>query len=472
MNKRNLFKKNNKVLLFIIFIVFLYGMGAFSKFYVAKPLNIILISIDTLRADHMGIYGYKRETTPNMDAFAKESILFMNAYSQASWTPPSLASILSGIYPNEHGVGDWNNIANPKVKFLMDRLPKNSYNSAFITNHPSLFLENLGFTKGYDRKIIYKNNYERADKVTKSAIKFLQQVVGAKKPFILWVHYFDPHEPFEPSEPFCSNFIQKYKNEIPYETTSICEIESYYGLNCISPYIIRESNTNVNYYSLLYDAEIAEVDFSIGQLIEQIKKLKLMNNTIIVITSDHGEIIKRCNVLNDKCVYLSHGTFLFNELIHVPLILHIPNQNKSIIVNDNVATIDILPTLSYLNKDISKEGYNGVSLLPINEINKLRKIYSYEIRLKWIASLYKRWEFIKYDNFSEFYKINNSDDELINFPNFYEPIPSKICKILENSMDERDSVKFSKQGELDEELVDKLNSLGYISNIKQYFDKK
>lgn len=464
--------KNKMVILVIIFFIFLFALGAFSKFYAAKPLNIILISIDTLRADHMGIYGYKRETTPNIDAFARENILFMNAYSQASWTPPSLASILSGVYPNEHGVGDWNNIANPKVKYLMDRLPKNVYNSAFITNHPSLFIEELGFTKGYDRRIIYKNDNERADKVTRSAIKFLQQVVGAKKPFVLWVHYFDPHEPFDPSEPFRSNFIQKYQNEITYESAPICEIESYYGLDCISPYIIRKNNTNVNYYSLLYDAEIAEVDFSIGQLIKLIKKLKLMDNTIIVITSDHGEIIKRCNVLQDKCVYLSHGTFLFNELIHVPLILHIPNQNKGIIVNENVATIDILPTLSYLNKDISKEGYNGVSLLPIKEINKYRKIYSYEIRLKWIASLYKRWQFIKYDDFNELYRIHNSDDELIKFPNLYEPIASRICAILENSLDGRDSVKFLKQGELDEHLIDNLNSLGYINNITQYYGEK
>ncbi|OGF59537.1 MAG: hypothetical protein A2Y62_03555 [Candidatus Fischerbacteria bacterium RBG_13_37_8] len=458
--------KNKIATLAIIFIILLCGMKVFSRYYAKKSVNVLIITVDMLRADRMGIYGYERNTTPVLDAFAKENMLFKKAFSQASWTPPSLATIFSGSYPTEHGISDWNSLANPKVKFLVDRLPKNYYQTAFITNHPSLLLDNLGFTKGYDKRIVLKSNDDRASKITRLSIEWLQKAVKRKKPFILWTHYFDAHEPFTPSEPFKTNFLTQYLGELPNENVSVCEEENYYGLNCLAPYIVEKGNTNLNYYSLLYDAEIAEVDSAIGELIESVKKLKLMENTIIVITSDHGEIIKRCEIQQDKCIYMSHGTFLFHELIRVPLILHVPGQKGGITVPDNVATIDVLPTLSYLTDTIANEKFRGLSLLPINKINKYRKIYTYETRLNTIASVYRDWEFIKYDTYSEFYKFNNFSDEIVLFPNENEPATSRLIGILENSVRGRLSTKYFEEIKLSDPYVEKLNSLGYAGSLK------
>jgi len=461
--------RNKFVLFFVIIFLFVWGIKGFSKHYYKKHYNIVLITIDMLRADRLGIYGYDKNTTPHLDEFARKNIVFMNAYSQASWTPPSLASILSGTNPNVHGIGDWDNIANSQVKFLTKRLPAEIYNTAFITNHPSLFLDNLGYTTNYNRRIVLRND-ERAAQVTKLAIGWLNRNLSSKKAFSLWVHYFDPHEPFTPSEPFRSDFLKNYGNNTQSNEAPVCEKENYYGLDCIAPYIIVDGNADVNYYSLLYDAEIAEVDYAIGELLRQIEKMKLMDDTIIIITSDHGEIIKRCGVLGNKCVYLSHGTFLFNELIHVPLILHIPGQNKFVKVFENVATVDILPTLSYLIKDMDNQGYNGVPLLPLDKLNKYRKVYSYEIRLNWIASIYKKWEMISYRDFKELYRIDGDKDELIEFPNLYEPVSSRISQILSDSLQGKTSIKYWKEKKMDKQIMENLNSIGYCGNIENYFE--
>jgi hypothetical protein len=119
---------------------------------------------------------------------------------------------------------------------------------------------------------------------------------------------------------------------------------------------------------------------------------------------------------------------------------------------------------------MDNQGYNGVPLLPLDKLNKYRKVYSYEIRLNWIASIYKKWEMISYRDFKELYRIDGDKDELIEFPNLYEPVSSRISQILSDSLQGKTSIKYWKEKKMDKQIMENLNSIGYCGNIENYFE--
>lgn len=439
--------------------IFLISVSLSSYLSDKKPKNIILITIDTLRADHLGVYGYDKRTSPNINEFAEKSLVFTSAISQASWTPPSLASILSSTNPTEHGVIDWDSLYNPKVKFLGEIASQLGFQTAFITNHPSLFLENLGINRGFKKKIILGNNSNRADEVAELSIKWLSKERKYKLPFLLWVHFFDPHEPFTPSEPFATEFLDKF-DENNYENVPICDKELYFGFDCISPYIVQQGITNINYYVSLYDAEIAEVDSAIGKIIKYLKKSNLLKNSVVLITADHGEIIKRCNNNIKKCIYFSHGTFLYQELIRVPLILHLPNEQKQIIKKQQVASIDILPSLFYLLGLPKIDSFKGINIFSFNEMQDNRKIMAFEMRNNWSAVLFKEWKLINYSNDTELFNLKNDPFETNNLSLIIEnkKLQQSLLRYSMKNMHQN----YNKEILLDNAFREKLSALGYL----------
>jgi len=460
----NLIKRIKKIIYFFSILsisILLISIALSSYISEKKPKNIILISIDTLRADHLGIYGYKAGTSPNIDKFAKESIIFTNAIAQASWTPPSLASILSSTNPTEHGVINWDSLYNPKVKFLGEIASQLGFQTAFITNHPSLSLENLGINKGFQKKIILTNNSNRANEVAELSIKWLSKERKYKMPFVLWIHFFDPHEPFTPSEPFATKFLQNL-NEDNFENIPICKEEFYFGLNCISPYIVQQGINNIYYYTALYDAEIAEVDDAIGNLLNYIKKAKLLNNSIIIITSDHGEIIKKCSKALNQCIYFSHGTFLYQELIRIPLILHMPNEEKQIIKKEPIASIDILPTLFYLLGLPRVDSFQGINFFSTNK-NINRKIMSFEMRNHWSTVIFQEWKLINHLHEAELFNLKNDPQEEYNLSSSIQA--KDLVKILKTYSMKNMHQNYNKEIVLDNAYREKLNALGYLDQL-------
>ena len=264
--------------------------------------NILLISIDTCRADHLGCYGYGGKTTPNIDAIAKDGILFENVVSPVPLTLPAHSSMLTGTIPPYHGVHDNLDYQLAQSNLtLAEILKDNGFATGAIVS--SFVLDSqFGIDQGFD---YYNDQFEdeikkghfaerRGEEASRFACNWLSE--NKDKPFFLFLHYYDPHTVYDPPEPFASKFAND-----------------------------------------LYAGEIAYADHCIGKVLKKLKKLNLYDSTLLVITGDHGEGL---NEHREK----EHGFFIYDSTIKVPLIFRCPKSSKGKKVNDVIGLIDIVPT--------------------------------------------------------------------------------------------------------------------------------
>lgn len=314
-----------------------------SKQSSGKRPNVILIVVDTLRADHVGCYGYERDTTVNIDKLAREGILFKNAISAAPWTLPSIATILASQYPCVLGIRDRPVVIDERYRLLSEVLKLYSYRTYGVFSH-ALLSPRLGFGRGFD---VYDNQtspFRRegtsSPGVHQSALSFLREVGG--QPFFLFLHYFDPHYNYVLHNKY--NYYPSY-NGIVRSNHPILDL-----------WRMRQnlSADDMRYLVSLYDSEIAFTDEYIGKLLAGLKKQGLYDNSIIIVTSDHGEEFMERG-------WIGHCTTLYQELLHVPLIMKLPELNVRI-VESLVGLIDVMPTvLQYLGYKIP-DGVEGKAL--------------------------------------------------------------------------------------------------------------
>ncbi len=398
-----------------------------------KKTNVILITLDTVRADHLACYGYKKIKTPNIDYLANKGILFKKAIASAPITLPSHTSILTGLYPFNIGVrnnGMYRLTDNANT--LATVLKKNGYQTAAFVSATvlkSIFNLNQGFDL-YDEKMSKQKKItgelvERdAKAVSDAALNWLKN--NNKIPYFLWIHYFDAHYPYEPPD----KFFKEYKG---------------------NP----------------YDGEIAYIDSELEKLINYFKKMsKLGQDFIIVIVADHGEGLWEHGEPD-------HSIFLYQETIHVPLIISFfPELNKNIKINSLVRTIDIMPTiLDYLSLPIP-ENIDGKSLLPLIEkkIPSLNEeAYSETLVPKeefgW-SPLYSlqndQWKFILAPE-AEFYNLNHDPREKINLINISNRKQQQILKTkLLSLIPKEETIQPRIPPNLTQEDLEKLSALGYL----------
>lgn len=284
-----------------------------------NPPNILLITLDTTRADRMGFLGSKRGLTPNLDALASQSAVFTHAYSQAPLTPTSHATILTGTYPQFHQVNDFRVPLANDLPYAPDILHAHGYHTAAFVG--SVVLDPAtsyapGFDRGFDtynagfepEAIRQKGRFEtierRGGEVVARALAWLAQ--HPKAPFFIWVHLYDAHDPYDPPEPYKSRYA-------------------------LQP----------------YDGEIAYEDAAVGKLLRQLKARGLYDGAVIAVMADHGESLGAHG--ED-----THGIFLYDETIQVPLVIKLPlgdAAEKSTPlktarrVDDKVELVDVMPTL-------------------------------------------------------------------------------------------------------------------------------
>ncbi|MEW5802153.1 MAG: sulfatase-like hydrolase/transferase [bacterium] len=292
-----------------------------------SSLNIVVITVDTLRADRVGCYGYRRIKTPQMDALASEGVLFEYAFTPTPLTLPAHASIFTGTYPLTHGLRSNGTFAlTESALTLAEILKKEGYaTAAFISAY--ILDSRFGLDQGFDTynddlvtgvqtpSLLQKER--RAETVTRAAVQWLDANKGGA-PFFLWVHYYDPHTAYDPPAPFKDVYAH-------------------------SP----------------YDGEIAYTDSWIKQLMSKLKETKTYDQTLIVLCGDHGE------GLGDHQED-THGVFLYDATLHVPLIFHCPAllpKNKRI--GSLSRLIDIAPTLLDISGQKIPASMQGVSLLPL-----------------------------------------------------------------------------------------------------------
>ena len=287
----------------------------------AKP-NILLITVDTLRADHLGCYGSASVRTPAADSLAARGALFTRAFAHAPMTLPSHADIMLGLTPNAHGVHDNSGfIVREEFLTLAEWLKAQGYETgAFVGAFP--VDSRFGLVQGFD---VYDDNYgtqgptdmvfveRKADVVAAKASEWLQ---GRSGPWFLWVHLFDPHQPYAPPEPFLSEYPDRP-----------------------------------------YDGEIACADSALGKLLGLLEERGIADRTAVVFTADHGESLGEHGET-------THGYFAYDATLRVPLILALPG-GKPARVDANVGHVDIFPTVCELLGGKSPVGLQGRSLLPL-----------------------------------------------------------------------------------------------------------
>lgn len=317
--------------------------------------NVLLISVDTLRVDHLGLSGYDRPTSPNMDQLARAGLVFTQAICQNTNTNPSHASILSGMYPRSHG--NWDNY------FMMDEaiplapgiFQDAGYSTAAFVSGYTLKKKICRLDRGFQTYDDAFDGKERhGDQTTDRAIEWLR--THGKQPFFLFVHLFDPHGPYTPPPEVAMAFPPRQ----PAQLVPLDRIPRYQRLP-------REAApadlwTNLERYKAAYDAEIAFADRQVGRLLETLESLGLASSTVVVLTSDHGE------ALDERFHLLDHGGGIGDEEIRVPLIFRFPDGRfAGQRFTDQVESVDILPTLTATVGLASPSTVQGINLLPMLE---------------------------------------------------------------------------------------------------------
>jgi len=378
-----------------IIIIFVLSFTGCNKEKDIKDLpNVVLIVIDTLRADHLPFYGYKENTTPFLSKIAKKSVIFEKAFSTSSWTAPATASIFTSLYPFQHRVISnmlatlqFNESVKEKFKIKLNRIPKEietlgeifkkkGYSTFAVTDNTNIGKKE-GFDQGFDKMETY--SYKTAEIVNQTVKKWKDEILSKDK-YFLYLHYMDVHQPNHKRERWFKNHSLKDNGGLP--------------INKV-PAEIKKFNQE-----LFYDSELNYVDEKIEELF---KLFKWNKNTLVIITADHGEEFWEHNLWG-------HGYSLFKEVIHVPLLFYYPDVKiKAKRIKQNVSIIDILPTLRDIIK-LPKDRYNeGISLKemlykdkkkPIN-----RKLYNHLVKrritkegIKYIdayGTIYNKWHFIK-----------------------------------------------------------------------------
>jgi arylsulfatase A-like enzyme len=308
--------------------------------------NLILISIDTLRADHLGCYGYDREISPNIDHFRQDSVLFETAIAQAPSTAPSHASILTGTNPSRHGVSVTHRTPLPSdMPTAAEILAAEGFRTAAFVGGGQVAPE-FGFDRGFE--VFDADGTGFSDKV-QAATEWIGEVTANR--FMLLLHTYEVHHPYTPDQSLLIDLDRHYDGPLP-DAISIPLLKS------INRGETKIDRSDVQHTINAYDAEIRSMDRAFGKLIDHLKEVDLYDRSILVFMSDHGEEFMEHGALG------WHGHSLFDELLRVPLIVKFPRSAaRGSSIPHLVRTVDLLPTLLETLSIPALKDIDGVSLL-------------------------------------------------------------------------------------------------------------
>ncbi|MCK5611765.1 sulfatase [Candidatus Pacearchaeota archaeon] len=427
--------------------------------------NILLISIDTLRADHVGCYGYHRDTTPNLDKIASESVLFTQAISPASWTTPAHMSIFTALYPIKHNVLNTKMKLNIEVITLAKVLQGHGYMTGACISAPTMLPADLGFSRGFDTYDDYtvgidvdmnmfglndlyggQNSHPICPITHSMATTFLEG--RGKGKFFLFIHYWDIHGNYDAPQPYKKMFDKDYEGNFDGSQESI---------NKIKPGIAKR---DLEHMIARYDGEIRYVDDYIGKLMDKLRELNLLDKTLLIITADHGE-----EFLEHGGNW--HGKTLYDEVIHVPLIIRYPSlipQNN--VITTQVSTVSIMPTILDIVDIPLEHQVQGESLLPLIIAETqvpIQPVYSEMTKNEKRAIRADDFKFIgDFENDErQLFDLKKDSREYINLIDKETEIAGDLeKKLLRWIKASRSSTE--KPAELDEQTKQRLKSLGYL----------
>jgi arylsulfatase A-like enzyme len=449
--------------------------GAEQKAPVFPNHNVVLILIDTLRADHLSLYGYERETTPSTDAFAREGIVFENARSQAACTYPSANSLLTSKTPIRFLGQASGSMGIPEdIQSIAEILHKEGYETVAVSGSPVVIDKpngingQGGYGRGFSRFDICECEGDgcswrykpHAACLNRKAMDQISERGDTEKPLFLYLHFMDPHGPYyPPGEEFIvyGSDYEGERNWVPGVLQNQIEKMIYSGGE---PFDVKKED--LDHLINLYDDEIRYFDGQFAKLIEEMKSRKIWDETIFILVSDHGE-----EFMDHQSI--KHCHTLYDSEIRIPFIVRLPGSRFAGRNNELVENLDVLPTvLDYLGVNSTELALDGHSLRPIIEAGKAVRAYSFSSQntLRSIAD--DRYKLI-YDIASKkeiLFDLQEDPREEHDISSNENPHQTRLMNALHQWLVEvegNDSATSTKRAqEISKETEEKLRAIGYI----------
>lgn len=324
-----------------------------------SPPNVLLLVVDTLRADRLGVYGNRRGLTPFLDSLAERGTVFVHAYAASSWTIPSVASLMTSRYSSQHHVITFGSrIADSELTFAEAMQPLGYTAGGFSANVQ--LLQRLGFAQGFQGWLPLERSRHvpTAAELRRQGLEWLDGAwqAGSRRPAMLYFQFMEPHGPYDPPEPYRSRFLDGADPAAL--TLALVQKQQTAGQAAITREDLRG-------WELLYDGEVATVDAEIKILFDELERRGFLDDAIVVVTADHGEEFWEHSGLQ-------HGRTLYDESVRVPLIVVAPGYRGRQRVTERVSLIDVGPTLLELLHLPPQARFEGRSLVPMLQPASLR----------------------------------------------------------------------------------------------------
>jgi len=318
--------------------------------------NLVLISLDTLRPDFLGCYGHPRPTSPTLDALAERGVLFEDVVSSAPWTLPAHATMLTGLYVSHHGVRTHETRVPHTRQTLAEELQAAGYHTAAVVNTENLGLEQLDFDQGFERfewveetardpVTLEYSIPNTGDEVIEEALRTVDGLAADEAPFFLFVHVYDAHTDYDAPE-YHDEFVSDYDGALDGDTNQLVLWRDR---------DVPRSEEDLEHLRELYEAEIRRTDDLVGELLEGLEQRGGLEDTVIDVTSDHGEEFGEHGGL-------LHGRTHYQELLAVPLLLAGPGLPEGERIQEPAGLVDVLPTVLGLAGLAPTDEVDGVDL--------------------------------------------------------------------------------------------------------------
>ena len=435
----------------------------------ASRPNVLLVTVDTLRADRLHSYGYPLPISPTVDALSAGGIRFERCTAHASSTAPALASVLTGRYPSEVGVVTNAHALSESSDTLAQIFKRANYRTAaFVSNYN--LRTRMGFARGFDRYDDKLPNQERnrsrvrertADQTTEALLAWLKDSGSSDSPFFVWLHYQDPHGPYAPPEEFIPA-PEQYSGE----TKTLPVLRADWGQHGIPHYQALGDHRNVSYYTARYDGEVAFFDSQFAVVLDFLEREGLKDNTLIVFTADHGES------MGEHGFYFAHERNLLDGLIRVPLIIAGPGIEPGQ-REDHVCHADLLPTLVALTgldsdgDDVSTR--RGRDIFAQDMPRGLRPIYSetnfYATGERFQSVIVGQWKLVRVTRSQvpyQLFDLKADPGELRNLCDSRPEVLLKMTVILEAEVSKAQPQQTATPLDLSREELEALKALGYM----------